>query len=86
MSHEPKVVAAKQLSNGLVAYRVVCCGAVCDVGERGTRCSPAAHVCEDTWHTMAVEGVDHEARLKIIFSQVARRHEAMVSWRGKYVK
>ena len=68
VSHEPKVVEWKQVSNEQVAYRIVCCE------------DPA----ESSWHTIHVAHPDHEDWLEDRKAEVAKRHEAMEKWREKW--
>lgn len=78
-AHEPKIVERRQVSNELVAYRLVCCGEECSV----ERCVDGAHTCEDTWHTFNVSDPGIDAKLEDRKSEVAQRHAAIISWRAK---
>jgi hypothetical protein len=78
MTHTPKIVEAKQISNSYTAYRIVCCGEACDP----SRCTASAHTCEETWHTISVSAPDHAGQLAAIKADVAARHELMLEWRA----
>lgn len=82
LTHEPKVVAARQVSNEQVSYRIVCCEEKCEI--RADKCQPAHHVCEDSWHTMSIHSDDHEWQLAAAKAKVAARHAKMTEWRGKH--
>jgi len=88
LNHNPKIVEPKQITNELVAYRVVCCGETCCLrGEcrevQHVCCTPEAHTCEESWHTVSVHREDHEGYMAERMKEVADRHEKMIQWRLK---
>lgn len=88
MSHEPEVVEKKQFTNEFVGYRIVCCGEqCCHAGCREADhvcCTPQAHTCEDSWHTVSIHREDHEAYIEARKIEVAARHEKIVAWKEKH--
>lgn len=80
-AHEPKIVEQRQVTNELVAYRLVCCGESCSE----EKCANGAHACEDTWHTFHVLDPEIDAKLAERKSEVAKRHAAIVAWRSKAI-
>lgn len=78
MDHTPVVIEVKQVNNEYVGYRIVCCGLACDVNQPDAKCTPSHHVCEDSWHTAHITGVDdHEAWVADRLAEVAARHQTM---------
>lgn len=79
MEHKPKVVETKQISNEFVSYRIVCCDEACS----RERCTPQAHQCEESVHTISINADNHDALLQEQMDIIATRHEKMHNWRSK---
>ena len=88
MSCDPKIIETRQFTNEIVGYRVVCCEedcclkAPCRDGDHDC-CTPEAHTCESSWHTVSIHREDHDAYMQERLAEVAKRHEKMKAWRAK---